>query len=225
MQFLRENRESAVQAVARRIGQELQAGKRVLWLVCGGSNIAAEVEIMQELHKQAEDRLEGLAILPTDERYGPSGHPDSNYRQLQEAGFKPGAATWVDVLTRNVPIEQTVSFYTDVAATAFANAGAIIGLFGMGANAHIAGIQPGSPAIAPGAASVVGYNWEDFTRLTLTVEMFKQLQVAYAFVYGDKEEALRRLQKNDEPFEKVPAKVLYDIPEAYVYNEYITSEE
>lgn len=225
MKFVEATAAEAATIISARIQTALKEGKRVLWLVCGGSNIAVEVEIMRRLHEQAEDRLEGLAILPTDERYGPPRHKDSNYQQLTNAGFDPGRATWVDVLAHDVPLQETVSFYTDVAAAAFANAGISIGLFGVGGNAHIAGIQPGSPAVAPDAASIVGFNWDDFTRLTLTAAILRRLDIAYALVYGDKEVALRRLEKNEEPFEEVPAKLLYEIPEAYVYNDFITSEE
>lgn len=225
MKFIVEEPSVAIAAVTERLVKELRSGKRVLWLVCGGSSIAAEADIMRQVHEQMDGKLEGLAILPTDERYGPAGHPDSNYRQLQEAGFDAGNATWVDVLIHDAPLAETVSFYSDVAATAFANAGVVIGLFGMGANAHIAGLQPDSPAVADDAASVVGFEWEDFTRLTLTADMLKQLSVAYGFVFGDKKEALERLQRNEEPYPKLPAKLLYELPEVYIYNDYIKSEE
>jgi 6-phosphogluconolactonase/glucosamine-6-phosphate isomerase/deaminase len=224
MRFLRENADVAMAVICERLATELQTNKRVLWLVCGGSNIPAEAEILRRLKDAVGGDLKGLAILPTDERYGPPGHPDSNFRQLQETGFEPGNATWVDVLTHDVPLAETISFYSEVAATAFANADVVIAVFGMGANAHIAGIQPESPAVAPGAASVVGFEWEDFTRLTLTAEMIKQIDIAYAMVYGDKSDALERLERKEEPFEKVPAKILYQIPEVYVYNDHIESE-
>ncbi len=224
MQFLREDKAAAIEAITLRLQSELAAKKRVLWLVCGGSNIEAEAAVMKRLNAESADLLGGLAILPTDERFGPVGHADSNYRQLQQAGFEPGTATWVDVLLHDVPLAETVSFYNDVAATAFANASVIIGVFGMGANAHIAGMQPGSPAVAAGYPSVVGYPWEDFTRLTLTAEKLKHIQTAYVLVYGDKHEALVRLQRNEEDFEQMPAKVLYDIPEVYIYNETVESK-
>lgn len=220
MKFVRGNRPTAIQAIAKRLTEELDTGKRVLWLVSGGSNVALEVEIMRQVAKKAGGKLAGLAVLPIDERYGPPGHKDSNMEQLRQAGFEPGAAIVVDVLVQNVPLEQTVAFYNDAAATALANAQAVVGQFGMGADGHVAGIKPGSPACADDAATVVGYEWDDYTRLTLSISTLRQVTVAFLPAFGaDKKPALERLRKNDEPFKKLPAKLLYDIPETYVYTD------
>lgn len=220
MQFLREKQGEAIGVIAARIGSELSAGKRVLWLTSGGSNVQAEVRVMNMLQDQHKDKLGGLAILPMDERYGKPGHKDSNAEAMRKAGFDPGAATWVDVLMHDVPFDQTVSFYTDVAATAFANAGIIIGQFGLGNDAHTAGVLPDSPAADADEVTVAGYNWTDYTRMTLTPVALKQVQVAYVLAYGDgKKEALQRLQANTETLAQLPAKLLYYIPKVYVYND------
>jgi 6-phosphogluconolactonase/glucosamine-6-phosphate isomerase/deaminase len=173
----------------------------------------------------AGEKLAALAILPTDERYGPPGHKDSNAEQLREAGFEPGEATWVDVLVHNVPLEQTIRFYNDIAATALASATAIIAQFGIGPDGHIAGILPDSPATEAGTATATGYETPEFTRITLTPLALKQVHTAYALAYGDsKKEALKRLQKNKESLAELPSGLLYGIPEAYVYNDQIESE-
>jgi len=220
MQFLREDSEKAVRAVAGRICDGLHDGKRVLWLTSGGSNVDAEVEVMKLVRKHAENELGGLAIMPMDERYGKPGHKDSNTQQLRAAGFDPGEATWVDVLTHDVDFERTVHFYGEVAATALANASVVIGQFGLGNDAHTAGILPGSPATEANEAAVVGYEWTDYLRMTLTPVALKRVQVAYVLAYGSsKAAALSRLRKNREPLAELPAKILYEIPEVYVYNE------
>lgn len=223
MKFLREGSEKAVRKIAGRICQELEAGKRVLWLTSGGSNTAIEVDVMKLVREHADDKLGGLAIMPMDERYGNPGHKDSNTQQLREAGFDPGTATWVDVLTHDVPFDQTVSFYGEVAAAALTNAAVIIGQFGLGPDGHVAGILPGSPATDADEVAVAGYEWTDYPRMTLTPMALRRVQVAFVPAYGEgKKEALKRLQKNDEPLEVLPAKLLYDIPEVYVYNDVIS---
>ncbi|HSX06982.1 MAG TPA: 6-phosphogluconolactonase [Candidatus Saccharimonadia bacterium] len=220
MQVLREKQDKAIHAIATRICKDLLAGKRVLWLVSGGSNVNAEVGIMQLVSKRAGSMLKGLAILPMDERYGLKGHKDSNSEQLRAAGFDPGEATWVDVLIHDLSFEQTVSFYGEVASTALSNATSIIGQFGLGSDAHTAGILPGSPATEATEAAVIGYEWSDYERMTLTPAALAKVQVGYVLAYGKgKEKALSRLQKNTEPAAKLPAKILYDIPEVYVYND------
>jgi 6-phosphogluconolactonase/glucosamine-6-phosphate isomerase/deaminase len=225
MQFLRENQGKAVRTIAGRICDSLHSGKRVLWLTSGGSNVAVEVEVMKLIRKHAGKELSGLAVLPMDERYGKPGHKDSNTEALRRAGFDPGDATWVDVLVHDVNFEQTVHFYGEVVAAALANAGVIIGQFGLGNDGHVAGVLPGSPATGENANAVIGYEWDDYTRMTLTAAALKRVQVAYVVAYGQsKKAALTRLQKNIEDFAELPAKILYDIPEVSVYNDGIKSE-
>jgi 6-phosphogluconolactonase/glucosamine-6-phosphate isomerase/deaminase len=225
MKFLRENQGSAVEAIALRLGKELDAGKRVLWLVSGGSNVAAEVEIMAMIRERYGDKLDQLAVMPMDERYGEKGHAGSNTQQLREAGFDSGGATWVDVLEHNVPFEQTVDFYNDIAATALAHAGAIVGQFGMGDNGHIAGVQPGSPAVTADETTVAGFEWSDYPRLTLTPTVLKRITVAYLLAYGaSKQDVLLKLRECEGDVSNFPGLLLYDIPEVYVYNDQIESE-
>jgi 6-phosphogluconolactonase/glucosamine-6-phosphate isomerase/deaminase len=225
MKFLRENQGDAVAAVTARLGKELETGKRVLWLVSGGSNVAAEVEIMATLRAQYEERLDQLAILPVDERYGEKGHADSNTQKLRKAGFDPGGATWVDVLEHNVPFEQTIDFYNEVATMALANASSIVGQLGMGDNGHIAGIQPGSPAVTADETTVAGFEWSDYMRLTLTPNALKRVKVAFLLTYGqNKKEILTKLQECEGEVSTFPGLLLYEIPEVFVYNDQIESE-
>jgi 6-phosphogluconolactonase/glucosamine-6-phosphate isomerase/deaminase len=220
MQFLRENQGEAAKAITKRIRQELEAGKRVLWLVSGGSNVAPAVTIMAGLQETCAAKLDQLAVLPMDERYGKRGHADSNTQQLRAAGFDPSSATWIDVLEHDVPFDQTISFYNDVAATALASAHIVVGQFGIGDNTHIAGIQPDSPAAMADETTVAGYEWDDYERLTLTPVALKHITVAYVLAYGaNKKIALQRLQKHAEPLSKLPAVLLYELPEVYVYND------
>jgi 6-phosphogluconolactonase/glucosamine-6-phosphate isomerase/deaminase len=218
MQFVEEQQPAAEHAIADRIVRALRDGQRVLWLVSGGSNIAAEVAVMEQIREEAPARLPGLAILPMDERFGPSGHPHSNTQGLKQAGFEPGAAVWVDVLVHNVTFEQTVIFYNEVAGTLLQNAGIVVGQFGLGADGHVAGILPHSPSVDADEVMVAGYEWSDFPRLTLTPTALKQVSSGFVLAYGSvKQRALERLQKHNEELDDLPAVLLYDIPEVRVY--------
>jgi 6-phosphogluconolactonase/glucosamine-6-phosphate isomerase/deaminase len=220
MEFVKEQQAAAAQAIAARITTELRHGQRVLWLVSGGSNVEAEVAIMDAVRQAAADRLPGLAILPMDERYGPLGHEHSNSQALRAAGFDPGAAVWMDVLVHNVEFEPTVSFYNEVASTLLANAGVVIGQFGIGADGHVAGILPHSPSVDADEVIVAGYDWSDYPRLTLTPTALQRLDVGYVLAYGSvKQRALDRLQTRSEPLDALPATLLYDIPEVYIYTD------
>jgi len=226
MKFVEETPSGAVRAIAKRISDELNAGKRVLWLTSGGSNVELEVKVMNGVRKAAAKRLPALAILPIDERYGEAGHGDSNSAQLRKAGFDPGEATWVDVLLHNTPFNQTIGFYSDVAATTFANAGVVIAQFGLGPDGHIAGILPDSPGVSVEPVVAIGYDWSDYQRMTLSADILRGVQVAFVPAFGEnKRTALDRLQENTELFEKLPAKLLYELPEVYVYTDKLKAKE
>jgi 6-phosphogluconolactonase/glucosamine-6-phosphate isomerase/deaminase len=225
MEFLRDKPEAAERAIATTICEGLFEGKRVLWLTSGGSNIAIEKRVMDLVRTHASEHLASLAILPIDERYGPSGHADSNATQLQKAGFDPGAAMWVDVLMHNLPFDQTVTFYTELVSTALASAGLIVGQFGIGSDGHVAGIKPDSPATEPDESTIAGYEWSDYTRMTLMPAALKQINVGFLIAYGeDKGLPLKKLQEHKTSFNKLPAMLLHEIPEVYVYNGHIESE-
>jgi 6-phosphogluconolactonase/glucosamine-6-phosphate isomerase/deaminase len=220
MQFLRENTGAAERTIAKQICDALYADTRVLWLVSGGSNVASEVAIMEQVRNHCIGKLEGLAILPMDERYGSPGHENSNVQALRAAGFDAGEATLIDVLMHNMPFEQTLAFYSEVTGAALDNAGAIIGQFGLGADGHVAGVLPGSVATEANENITAGYEWTDYLRLTLTPHALRAVQVAYVLAYGSsKQAALDRLRQKAEPLRDLPAMLLYDIADVYVYND------
>jgi 6-phosphogluconolactonase/glucosamine-6-phosphate isomerase/deaminase len=224
MRFVLGTPTKAVPAVVKTLSAELQSGKQVVWLVCGGSNIPAEAKIMGQLVKRIPTKLKQLTVLPMDERYGSPGHKDSNFKQLQKAGFHPGSANWYDVLAKNLPLEQTVEYYTHLVEDAFATADTIVGLFGLGPDAHTAGVLPGSPAAHDEPVTVVGYDSPPFVRMTLTPHELIKTNIAFVLAYGaGKKQALERLQQNQERLAELPASLLYEIPEVTVYNDRIES--
>lgn len=212
----------AIGALTQRLKQELSGHKRVLWLVPGGSNIPLSVQVMREL---APETHANLAIMLTDERYGLLNHPDSNTLQLTEAGFDPGTATVIPVLTAdNLSLEATCARYNQAISTAFDNADVIVGQFGMGADGHIAGMLPGSPAVNS-KDLVAGYDAGNFIRITLTAKALKHVDVAYVFAYGDaKHEALTKLKTKKLTLKEQPAQVLKQMPESYMYNDQVEGE-
>ncbi|MBC7708196.1 6-phosphogluconolactonase, partial [Polaromonas sp.] len=145
MQFISaSDSQPAIVALSKRLQGELHAGKQVLWLLSGGSNIQASVTIMREL---APELTANLTIMLGDERYGEVGHIDSNDAQLLGAGFDPKQATLIQVLQPGMSFTATRDNYELSALQAFTDADIIIGQFGIGSDGHIAGILPASPAV------------------------------------------------------------------------------
>jgi len=205
-----------------RLVEELEGGKKVLWLVPGGSNIPLSVEVMKQLPDELTDNL---TIYLTDERYGEVDHPDSNARQLREAGFNPKRARAVWVLARDLSLEDTCEQYAMSVSAAFEAADFVIAQMGMGADGHVCGILPGTVAVDSDKL-VVGYVTETFTRITLSPKALRNnVDVAYVFALGDeKREALANLLSKDLPLSEQPAQILKKLPEAYVYNDLLEGE-
>jgi 6-phosphogluconolactonase/glucosamine-6-phosphate isomerase/deaminase len=212
------------QALADKLSSLLGAGKKVLWLIPGGSNIPISVEAVDIIRASvSDDSLKNLTITLTDERYGPVGHEDSNWKQLIDAGMdfdsleKSGVRN-IPVL-HGLPLADTVSTFSQAVQKAFDSSEIVIGQCGMGADGHIAGILPGSPAVGE-KAPACGYSSGTFTRITLTPLMLEKIDVVYAFVYGSsKKAAIERLRDSDIPIDEQPAQLLKAIPEAYVYTD------
>jgi 6-phosphogluconolactonase/glucosamine-6-phosphate isomerase/deaminase len=211
--------EDGAEPLLERLTKELEGGKHVMWLVPGGSNIPLSVTVMNGL---PEEHTKHLTIYLTDERYGEIDHPDSNSRQLREAGFDPKNARMVNVLARDLNLEETCEQYGMSIAAAFEAADVVIAQMGMGADGHICGILPGSPAVDSDKL-IVGYVTENFTRITLTPKALKKfVAAAYVYAFGEsKKEALGNLLLKNLPLSEQPAQVLKKLPEAYVYNDQI----
>ena len=206
-----------------RLLAELQVNKQVLWLVPGGSNIPLSVAVMRGL---PDDPTKNLTIYLTDERYKNEtdvAHPDSNTRQLHEAGFDPKQARQVNVLAPGLSLEETSEQYALSIAAAFEAADTVIAQMGMGPDGHVCGILPGSPAV-DSEKLVCGYATETFTRITLTPTALKQyVDAAYVYAFGEaKKEGLNNLV-GDLPLSDQPAQILKQLPESYVYNDQLNT--
>lgn len=215
MQFFQMTATKGAYLFGLELKKQLEEGKRVLWLISGGSNIPISVQVMKELPAKLTRHL---TILPIDERYGPEGHKDSNIKQLYDAGFDPKHALVFAPLDGS-PLETTMSNYEKALTVALGNADVVIAQIGMGIDGHIAGILPNSPALKA-ETLVTSYQGPDFMRLTLTLPALRRINQVYLFAYGrPKRAALDRLCDGDYPIDDQPAQVLRELREVTIYND------
>jgi 6-phosphogluconolactonase/glucosamine-6-phosphate isomerase/deaminase len=220
LRFIQSTTEGTV-ALSERLITELAAGKNVLWLVPGGSNITTAVAIMAQIPAELTPKL---TVGLTDERFGPIGHPDSNWQQLDEAGFDSKQATRVPILAGFDDMDATVAAYTTTLQSLIARNQIIIGYFGMGPDGHIAGILPHTAAVTA-EGLVAGYHTDTFDRITGTFAAIRHCTVAYVFAFGEaKRGALQNLQQ-DLSLEDQPAQIIKQLSEAYVYNDQLGGNE
>jgi 6-phosphogluconolactonase/glucosamine-6-phosphate isomerase/deaminase len=191
----------------------LDKGDAVLWLVPGGSAITIAVEVSKRL--QGYD-VSQLHVTLTDERYGEVGHPDSNWKQLTDAGFSLPGAQLHPVLTGTGRHETTVAFaeylHARLQTTDFK-----IGLFGIGPDGHTAGILPNSPA-AEGTGYAVDYE-ANFQRITMTFEAIRQLDEAVVYATGESKWPVLDALQTTLPLRDQPAQILKQV-KSTIFNDY-----
>ena len=196
------------------IDGELTKRRRVLWLLSGGSAITVAVGAAKLL--SASD-VSMLSVGLIDERYGPPGHADSNWAQLQAAGFKLPGGQMIPVLDGS-GIEQTTRKYNRFISSMFNPGVYKIGLMGIGSDGHTAGLLPGSRA-AESTDFVVSYQGPDYRRITLSARGIAGLDKAVVYASGKaKQIAIDNLAKEIPPSSQ-PAQLLKLIDDVDVYND------
>jgi len=204
--------------LATTISYHLVEKHKVLWLVSGGSSAKIAVKTAKRIDSEALENIQNLTVSLIDERYGPVGHPDSNWQQLNEAGFRIKGANMPPVLA-NASLEQTAKNYAQFIEKALKEHDYILGLVGIGADGHTFGIKPGSPAIR-GKELVCAYTWDDYVRLTLTPHAIEKIDEIVAYAVGnEKRGALDDLVKSIPPKQQ-PAQYLKTARKLTVYNDY-----
>jgi 6-phosphogluconolactonase/glucosamine-6-phosphate isomerase/deaminase len=219
LEFIQSNEEIAISALTEKITNLLAEGKKVVWLVTGGSNIALAALAANAIFARVPpDALTHLAITLTDERYGNVGHPESNWQRLIEASFdfsKVGEA--VPVLV-GASLEETVTRYSHEVQRLFTWADAVVGQFGVGPDGHIAGVLPYTIG-THSTDTTVGYESALFTRVTLTLATIQKISSAYALIFGASKRDIVTALHIDASLDDMPAQILKKVPEAYVYTD------
>lgn len=201
-----------IEHVRDTLSRHLLSGARVLWLLSGGSAIGLEVRIAEALQVLDVSRL---SIGLVDERYGQPGHDNENYLQLTQAQFPLPIAR---VLRGESP-EDTTAVYTQYIKRALDEADFSLGIFGIGADGHTAGIKPHSPAVAS-TDSVLYYEWDDYERITITPPFIQRLDEAVIYAAGqEKASTLRALIQTKLPPEGQPAQLLKEHPRSSLYTD------
>ena len=207
--------------LGRAILGALNKDLNVLWLVSGGSNTQIGCEVRRSL---PDNRLKNLKMAQVDERFGNYGHKDSNYTQLQGAGFDFNYIDFVPVLTsENLSFERTAQAYEQRIKILLKESDMVIGQFGIGHDGHTAGILPHSVGCAIDHRLVIGYQAPDFKRITLSFKAIGMIDEAYIFAFGeDKLLPLSLLRGKEQPLSDQPAQIFrQSTPKSYIINNMI----
>ena len=212
-----------VSDLSARLNQALSEGKKILWLISGGSNIRSAVNIMDHVPDNYSDQL---TISLIDERYGEPGHQDSNFQQLLVAGFNPKRANLIPILKSGLGFEDTAKEYEKTLDNNLSRVDLSIALLGIGEDCHIAGILPNSASAIENEKYVSAYKSEPYDRITTTFILLEKLDICYAFAFGANKRSalLDATTGNYSPVEK-PATILRNLKEVYLYSDQAGEEK
>ncbi len=206
--------DNAASFVALSILSRLKEGKRVLFFVPGGSAVSVAVKVSEIVKKYPH---QNLTVTLTDERYGPVDHPDSNWRELLEKGFSLPEAKLMPVLAGE-DRDTTVKKFDKMIHKGIEMAEYKIGLFGIGADGHTAGILPKSMAIKSRGLAC-GYDTPKFSRITITPKAVEKLDEAVVWAQGEEKWGVLKNMKKNIDITKQPAQVLKKVPLLTIFSD------
>ena len=209
------NVDEVAEFVAGRIIEELEKGQRVLWFVPGGSSIKVAAAASKIIAKHDHS---SLTVTLTDERYGDFGHPDSNWRQLKEAGFLLPDANTIRVLV-DYTFQETAKVYASNLKKELPEADFVIGLFGVGADGHTAGMLPDSPAIISDKFACA-YDAGAFERVTITPIAIPYFNEVIIFAQGENKWPVLKKLNEDVPVSEQPVQILKTVKKVTIFSDY-----
>lgn len=210
-----DSKDASVNYLTNVIKEKLAAGKKVFWLVPGGTGIILSTDISRLLKDLP---LQNLTVSLGDERYGKVDHPDSNWHQLEKAGFDLPGATLKPVLI-DKDIEATTENFALNLEDELKEADYAIGFFGIGADGHTVGILPGSPAVNSDKLAVF-YKGSDYTRITLTPRAISMLDEIVVNMTGENKWPVIDKLTEDISYDKQPAQSLKQVPKLTIFNDH-----
>lgn len=201
------NIEEISNQIASVINRELLQGKKVLLFLTGGSSIPMQIMVSKKIENISN---ENLVITLTDERYGENNHKDSNWFKLISGGFIIKGAKLFPVLS-NKSILETTEDFTKTLEEELKKADYRIGLFGIGADAHIAGILPQSIAVNTNEFAC-NYDAPPFLRITITPKTILKLDQAFVYAMGENKWPIIESFKDELLIKDYPVQVLKRVP-------------
>ncbi len=211
--------ETPAQCIAELILHSVALEKPVLWLVSGGSCIGVAVAVSEILSKNISDTAE-IHVALVDERYGAQGHENSNWSQLMSAGFVTGSMHMNPILQTSSSVQETTEDYNIRIQKLLDRELTIIGLFGIGADGHTAGLLPNN-SVSNSEKLYAHYDGLDFERITATPKMIGLAHHTVIYATGDtKKVAISELIESGAK-SNLPAAVLWQNQNAALFSDQI----
>lgn len=206
---------NVAQLVASRLSELLGSGKKVLWLLSGGSGGQVCIDANKLL---TEVDFSNLYVTMSDERYGEVGHADENYRILTEGGLVlPGANFYrpLQGVSRDETTDRLIEWLSEVANEVDYK----FAVMGVGEDGHTAGVKPLSPAVDSQEMAEI-YQGDDFERLTVTASFIADLDEAIVQAYGpSKHGVIKKLIEGRGELNEFPALAIRKIKKVTIFSD------
>jgi len=201
---------SAYPAAAADIIAGLLPGTGGSLVLTGGTTAQKIYPVIEEVSPPS---LGGLDILFSDERCVPPDHDESNFKMVTELLFGGAAPSGVHRMRGEEPPERAAALYSEEIAPVI-EGGVDLLLLGMGADAHVGAMFPGSPALEETERLCRAVDRPDGMQgLTLTPPAMLSAKTILLLVTGEKKaETVARVIQGNEPVETCPARLLATHP-------------
>lgn len=153
--------------------------------------------------------LAELELLFSDERCVPPDHEESNFKMATDLLFSGAAPTHIHRMRGEDPPEQAAAAYSEGIGP-LVDSGLDLVLLGMGADAHVGAIFPGSPVLSESRQLCRAVDRPDGMQgLTLTPPALLGAKTILLVVTGGRKAAtVERVINGGEPAETCPARLL-----------------
>lgn len=196
--------QAAVERLVNAVAMAADDGRDVLLLLPGGS----AATIIAPLFERLAAYQQHVIISLTDERYGETGHKDANWRVVDKQRAVLPQAAFVPVLHGKGAVATIADWNKNLQQWATDPNVDVMLLTGIGDDGHTLGIKPHSPACTSDAFACC-YEWDDFTRITITPKVVKSATLTVLYANGpQKQSVIDRLTHQDNDAKEFPAEYI-----------------
>ena len=194
-------------SAARRIAAAMPGGGS---LVLTGGSTAQSVYPFLGAHKK---EWTGVEIAFSDERCVPPDDAGSNYFMAKRTLLDTVDAPVVHRIKGELPPAQGAHDYHAV-ITPLVSRGFDLLLLGVGTDAHIGSMSPGSPALTETRYAAAVKRYDGIMGVTMTPPAMLSARKIILIVTGEaKADVIRRAVEGDEPVDSCPVRLVKDHPD------------
>ena len=200
--------DSFPEEAAKRIADAFPGGGS---LVLTGGSTAEKVYPYLGAHKKD---WSGVEIAFSDERCVPPDDRKSNYFMAKRTLLDAAGPGVVHRIKGELPPQQGAQDYHE-AMRPLVGHGFDLLLLGVGTDAHVGSMSPGSPALSETRYAAAVTRYDGVPGVTLTPPAMLSARRVLLIVTGEaKADVVRRAVETDEPIDSCPVRLLADHPDA-----------